>query len=200
MSLSQPEGEDRKSPLHLPKLSQAAAGTGIAVEKNTIWRNGVFAADAWTRVSDDAPAVEGPLLVSKRRWISDRDNLIARNAPLGIQLEPGETIDDLASDLERFALIALSFPKYSDGRAFSSARLLREKYGYRGELRAVGNVLNDQVAFMWRVGFDSLDVRHAPTRRALELGTIAQVTLYYQPAAITEPPAGTRPWLRRATS
>jgi uncharacterized protein (DUF934 family) len=65
------------------------------------------------------------------------------------------------------SLIALNFPKFSDGRAFSTARLLREKFGYRGELRAVGNVLSDQIPFMRRVGFDAFGVSHAPTRRAL---------------------------------
>ncbi len=96
-----------------------------------------------------------------------------------------------------FALIALNFPKYSDGRAFSTARLLREKHGFAGELRAVGNVLNDQIPFMRRCGFDTLEVTHAPTRRALIEGRIAEVSLYYQPTGIPEAPAGTRPWLRR---
>lgn len=163
-----------------------------------IWRNGAFAADTWKKALGDAPLGDGPAIVSKARWRAEHAALATRSAPLGLQLEPGEALDDIANDLPRFKLIALNFPKYSDGRAFSTARLLREKYGYRGELRAVGNVLNDQVAFMWRVGFDSLEVTHAPTRRALEAGTIAQVKLYYQPAGIAEPPAGTRPWLRRA--
>jgi uncharacterized protein (DUF934 family) len=163
-----------------------------------IWRNGAFEADTWSKVGADAPIGDGPVIVSKKRWLAERGALGARTAPLGLQLEPGESLEDIASDLPQFALIALSFPKYSDGRAFSTARLLREKYGYAGELRAVGNVLNDQVAFMWRVGFDTLEVTHAPTRRALLDGTISQVKLYYQPSGITEPPAGTRPWLRRA--
>ena len=107
-------------------------------------------------------------------------------------------MDDIAADLARFALIALDFPKFSDGRAYSTARLLREKYGFTGELRAMGNVLADQIPFMRRVGFDSFEVTHAPTRRALTEGRIAEVKLHYQPAAAAEPPAGTRPWLRRS--
>ena len=117
---------------------------------------------------------------------------------LGLHLDAGERIDDIAADLARFSLIALAFPKFSDGRAFSTARLLREKHGYSGELRAVGNVLSDQIPFMRRVGFDAFEVTHAPTRRALSQGRIAEVTLHYQPADAPEPPAGTRPWLRRS--
>ena len=110
----------------------------------------------------------------------------------------GEKIDDIVADLPRFALIALDFPKFSDGRAFSTARLLREKHGFAGELRAIGNVLADQIPYMRRVGFDAFEVTHEPTRRALIEGRIAEVTLYYQPAGAAEPPAGTRPWLRRS--
>ena len=121
-------------------------------------------------------------------------------APLGLLIGAGEKIDDIAADLGRLALIALDFPKFSDGRAFSTARLLREKHGYAGELRAVGNVLSDQIPYTRRVGFDTFEVTHEPTRRALLDGRIAEVTLYYQPAGAAEPPAGTRPWLRRSTA
>src|SRR5258705_6194176 len=125
------------------------------------------------------------------RWLAERERLRPRDARLGLRLEAGEAIDDIAQDLARFAIVELAFPKFSDGRAFSTARLLREKYGYAGELRAVGNVLSDQIPFMRRVGFDTLEVTHAPTRRALIEGRIPEVTLHYQPASPTEPPAGT---------
>ena len=98
----------------------------------------------------------------------------------------------------RFALIALSFPKFADGRAFSTARLLREKHGFTGELRAVGAVLSDQIPYMRRVGFDTYAVTHGPTRRALAEGRIPEVTLYYQPSTAEEAPVSTRPWLRRS--
>ncbi len=136
--------------------------------------------------------------MSKKRWLAERDQLADRAAPLGLLIAAGEKIDDIAADLGRFALVALDFPKFADGRAFSTARLLREKHGFAGELRAVGNVLSDQIPYMRRVGFDSFEVTHEPTRRALIEGRIAEVTLYYQPAGADEPPAGTRPWLRRS--
>jgi phosphoadenosine phosphosulfate reductase len=150
------------------------------------------------RVKDGEALPEAPAIVSKKRWLAEREGLGARTAPVGLLICAGEDIDDIAADLPRFALVALDFPKFSDGRAFSTARLLREKHAFSGELRAVGNVLADQIPYMHRVGFDSFEVTHGPTRRALAEGRIAEVTLYYQPAGVAEPPAGTRPWLRRS--
>jgi phosphoadenosine phosphosulfate reductase len=150
------------------------------------------------RAQDGEALPDAPAIVSKTRWLAERDRLAGRAAALGLLIAAGETVDDIAADLSRFGLIALDFPKFADGRAFSTARLLREKFGYAGELRAVGNVLSDQIPYMRRVGFESFEVTHAPTRRALMEGRISEVTLYYQPAGIAEPPAGTRPWHRRS--
>src|SRR5262249_17163922 len=163
----------------------------------TIWKDGSFWSDCWREAPADGPLPEGPVIVSKRRWLADREALAASGAPLGLRLEPGEALDELAGELARFQLIALSFPTYSDGRPSSTARLLREKCGCGGELRGVGNVPNDQTPFMRRVGFDTLAVTHEPTRRALVEKRIAQVTLHYQPTGVSEPTAGKRPWLRR---
>ena len=163
-----------------------------------IWHDGVFNRDAWMTAGDAEALGDDPVIVTKARWLAERAQLAGRQAPIGLRLDPGESLDDIAPDVQRFALIALSFPKYSDGRAFSTATLLREKYGYRGELRAIGNVLNDQIPLMARVGFDSFAVSHVPTRVALVNKRIAEVNLYYQPAVRNEAPFGTRPWLRRA--
>jgi uncharacterized protein (DUF934 family) len=159
-----------------------------------------FHTDAWIKPADSEPLPDAPAILSRTRWLADRERFAGRNVPLGLQLEPGEALDDLAADLPHFALIALNFPKFGDGRAFSTARLLREKFGFAGELRAVGNVLSDQVSYMRRVGFDSFEVTHGPTRRALAEGRIPEVTLHYQPATAPEPPDGTRPWLRRRSA
>jgi uncharacterized protein (DUF934 family) len=164
----------------------------------TIWRDGAFRRDAWVLAVDGEPLPETSAILTKKRWLAERDTLAGRDSPLGLHLDAGEPIDDIASDLGRFALINLGFPKFSDGRAFSTARLLRDKHGYRGELRAVGNVLSDLIPLMRRVGFDAFEVAHLPTRRALTEGRIPEVTLHYQPAEAPEPPAGTRPWQRRA--
>jgi uncharacterized protein (DUF934 family) len=156
----------------------------------TIWHQGAFRNDPWAQAGEPLP--DRPVIVSRKRWLAERAQLMGRNAPLGLRLEAGERIDDLGPDLARFSLIALAFPTFADGRAFSTARLLRDKYAYRGELRAVGNVLSDLIAFMRRVGFDSFEVTHGPTRRALSEGRIAEVSLCYQPGARDEPH-----WVRR---
>jgi uncharacterized protein (DUF934 family) len=163
----------------------------------TIWQSGSFHHDTWAKAVDGEPLPEIRAILSKKRWLAERDTLAGRNIPVGLRLEPGEAVDDVAGDLAHFSVIALNFPKFSDGRAFSTATLLREKYGFAGELRAIGNILSDQIPLMRRVGFDSFEVTHAPTRRALLEGRLAEVRLHYQPSAVTEPPAGTRPWLRR---
>ena len=162
-----------------------------------IWQDDGFRQDIWVKADAASGLPDGPVILPKKRWLAERDHLAARNSPLGLLIAADETVDDIADDLARFTLIALDFPKFSDGRAFSTARLLREKYGYSGELRAVGNVLADPIPLMRRVGFDTFEVTNAPTRRVLAEGRLAEVTLHYQPATSTEPPAGTRPWLRR---
>jgi uncharacterized protein (DUF934 family) len=108
-------------------------------------------------------------------------------------------LDGLEEDVERLTLIVLTFPKYTDGRAYSMARQLRERDDYGGELRAAGNVLRDQIAFMRRCGFDSFDVSHAGTLAAMLQGSIKSVDVHYQPAGLERReavPPGTRPWLR----
>jgi phosphoadenosine phosphosulfate reductase len=163
-----------------------------------IWRNGTFHRDTWAHVADDAPVPDAPVVLSRKRWLAERDALARRPSPLGLRLDAGEPIADIAADLPRLAPIELVFPKFSDGRAFSTARLLREKFGYTGELRAVGNVLSDQIPLMRRIGFDSFEVTHTPTRQALIEGRIPEVVLHYQPASPVEGTAiGPRPWLRR---
>ena len=169
-----------------------ARGDGASDPAGTVWHAGAFRADPWASAQAAAHLPDTPVIVSKRRWLAERALLMGRNAPLGLRLDAGEGVDDLAADLARFSLIALAFPTFSDGRAFSTARLLRDKYAYTGELRAVGNVLSDLMPFMRRVGFDSFEVTHGPTRRALSEGRIAEVTLYYQPALREEPH-----WARR---
>ncbi len=164
-----------------------------------IWKGCAFHRNVWAQAKDGEALPAAPVVLSRRRWLAERERLGARNAALGLRLEPGEPIADIARDVARFAIIELAFPKFSDGRAFSTARLLREKYDFAGELRAVGNVLSDQIAFMRRVGFDSFEVTHIPTRRALVEGRIPEVALHYQPASPREPAAAApRPWLRRS--
>ncbi|WP_415033507.1 DUF934 domain-containing protein [Azonexus sp.] len=88
-------------------------------------------------------------------WQAERHAILAAGHPIGILLETDERVEDIADDLAHFALIALNFPKFVDGRHYSSAALLRQRYRYTGEVRALGNILHDQLFYLSRVGFDS---------------------------------------------
>ena len=163
-----------------------------------LYQNNAFVADAWSKLADDAalPAT-GDVIVPLARWRKERAALAARAGRTGVSLAPGENWDDLAAALPEAPLIALVFPKYTDGRAFSTGRQLRVRYDYKGEIRAIGDVLLDEISLMIRCGFDSFEVTDEPTLRALKRGYVPKVSLYYQPALGVEAPAGTRPWLRR---
>ena len=154
-------------------------------------KDGRFVADPWRHIEDGAPLPEdAPATVSWKRWSSERDLLAGYNGRLGLRLPNDVPPLALAEDFGRFELIALSFPKFIDGRAFSQARLLRSRCGYTGELRATGEVLRDQLLFMRRCGIDAFEV----SERALPenwLSALDDFDLFYQPAA------DGRPWIAR---
>ena len=104
----------------------------------------------------------------------------ARNAPLGIALPNNLDVLTFAPEAGRFGLIALSFPKFSDGRAYSQARLLRERFDYRGELRATGHVLRDQLLHMHRAGFDAYEIGR-PDAAEVFAKALASLSVFYQP-------------------
>ena len=115
-----------------------------------------FAADPFVTVSDDAPLPEaGGAIVSLARFQKERETLLARNSPIGVQLKASENPELLGADLERLSVVALDFPTHRDGRAFSWARMLRTRLGYKGQIRAVGNFIYDQINYQRRVGFDA---------------------------------------------
>ncbi len=145
-------------------------------------KDDTLAADPWASPADDEPLPAGePAIVSLERWQAERESLIKRNAPLGVSLRSDQPPGEIAGDLGHFEVIALEFPKFTDGRAYSYARLLRERHGYAGELRAVGNVLRDQFPFMVRCGFDAFEV---PDGARIEdwLASRDAISVSYQPA------------------
>lgn len=103
----------------------------------------------------------GSIIVSLEQWLSNLDVLVARRDPIGIRLRSDQHPEIIADDLDHFAVVALEFPVFKDGRAYSYARLLRERWGFTGELRAVGDVLLEQLHFMQRVGFDAFEMGSA---------------------------------------
>lgn len=117
------------------------------------------APDNWLLLkAEDALPAEGAVIVSLATWKAQRDALLARGN-VGVVLEPHEEPSELAEDIGALPLIAVNFPSFQDGRGYSTARLLRERYGFRGELRAVGDVLIDELFYMHRVGFDAFALR-----------------------------------------
>jgi uncharacterized protein (DUF934 family) len=162
------------------------------------WRSG-FATDVWTNVADDDPVPDkGDVIVSLARWLKEREALNARPAPVGVRVDAAKNAPSLIPDIVDRPLIALAFAKFADGRAFSYARLLRERYKFGGELRATGDVLIDEIPLMLRCGFDSFEVANPATLRRLEQGVLPGPTLYYQPSAASEAAAAAnRPWLRK---
>lgn len=147
-----------------------------------IRREGVQA-DPWAFVAEDAPLPKGvPVIVTLERWQADRDLLLAHDGRLGIRLRSDQAAETIADALSHFDLVALEFPLFKDGRAYSTARILRERHGFTGELRAVGNVLRDQLFFMLRCGFDAFELPdHASPDAWLE--AFEEISIVYQPTA-----------------
>lgn len=154
-------------------------------------KDGRFITDEWRHLEDAEPVPrEEAVTVSLARWSSERDTLYRPSGRLGLRLPNDVPPARLARDLERFDLIMLSFPRFTDGRAYSQARLLRARLGFKGELRATGDVLRDQLLFMRRCGIDAFEV----AKRAVAedwLAAFADFALYYQPAE------DERPWIAR---
>jgi uncharacterized protein (DUF934 family) len=146
-----------------------------------IIKGGEVVADGWRHVATgDDGLPEGDIIVPLETWRATRDALLARGTRLGIRIEAGDDPSAITDDLEHFAVIALDFPKFSDGRAFTTARLLRERHGYTGELRAVGDVLRDQLFFMKRCGIDAFELR-ADKDLDDALAAFSEISVAYQP-------------------
>ena len=102
---------------------------------------------------------DGPTLFPLTVWLARKDEIRARNAVVGVWLESGEDPVAIADDLDSLPVIAVNFPKFTDGRSYSTARLLRERYAYRGEIRAIGDVLHDQLFYMQRCGINAFALK-----------------------------------------
>lgn len=146
-----------------------------------IIRNQKIVTDAWQHLADDAPVpAEGDVTVSLSRWASEREALDARTGRTGVRLRPADEPDAVVGDLDALPLVAIEFPKFTDGRGYTTARLLRERHGYQGELRAIGHVLRDQLFYMHRVGFDAFEL--APGKSLTDaLEAFSEFSVTYQP-------------------
>ncbi|MBC7580960.1 MAG: DUF934 domain-containing protein [Tardiphaga sp.] len=144
-------------------------------------KNGRVATDTFPQVADDAdiPA-DGAVLISAARFLADPETLSQRGGPTGVIWPNNRDLDDVVPFLGRLAVVALVFPTFRDGRAYSQARLLRERHAFKGELRATGQVLRDQFVFMLRAGFDAFEVKKQGDAEAF-LATAKRYTVFYQP-------------------
>ena len=129
-----------------------------------IIRDREVVADDWQvlpAIAEGAAAAlpDGKLIVPLNVWLAQTDALTERKRPVGIWLDSNQDAAEIANAVNSFAVIAVNFPKFADGRGYSIATLLRSRYGYKGELRAIGDVLRDQLFYMQRVGFNAFAVR-----------------------------------------
>lgn len=147
--------------------------------------------DAWHHLDDEEAVPDSdPVTVSWARWKKAGETLRSRNGKLGLRLPNDAPPEQIAPDLDRVDLIVLQFPKFTDGRAYSQARLLRSRYGYKGELRAAGDVLRDQLLFMRRCGFNSFVVGERAIKEDWAKA-FGEFDVFYQPAS------DNRPWVMR---
>lgn len=167
-----------------------------------IIRNGAAVDDSWQvldlaegETPETVALPAGDILFPLPVWQARRAEIVARYPRFGLLLRGEDRVEEAAADLGQFALVAVNFPKFVDGRGYSTARMLRERYGYQGELRAVGDVLHDQLFFMKRVGFDAFALRadkDIDYALAHAFGTFSE---RYQ-TAVDEP----QPFFRRRTA
>jgi uncharacterized protein (DUF934 family) len=152
-------------------------------------KHGAFIENEWIAVGDDdAMPGEGAMTVSLARWQQERETLAGRNGPLGLRLPADADPASIRADLDRFELIVLDFPKFNDGRAFSQARMIRQRFGFDGEIRATGHVIRDLLLFMARCGFDAFEL--APERTIGDWrAAMREFSVWYQPAADARVPA-----------
>ncbi len=144
-------------------------------------RGGRIIDDRYLRVLDEAPIPDGvPVIIPAPRFLADAADIAGREAATGVLWPNNRKVAELAPHLDRLALVALVFPSFRDGRAYSQARLLREQHGFRGELRATGEVLRDQFLFLIRAGFDAFEVKKDADATAFA-AALARYSVFYQP-------------------
>ena len=171
-----------------------------------LYKDGAFVSDPWHSLPEGEQPGQGPntgpTVMSLKAWLALGDARQGMNTPVGVKLDAGDMVDAILPDLDRPSLVALSFPKFGDGRAFSKASILRGQHGFKGEIRAVGDVLWDQLQLMRRCGFDAFLIADEPTLRAIEAGKAPVMTDFYQPghggAEVAADPK--RPWAWRAAA
>jgi uncharacterized protein (DUF934 family) len=144
-------------------------------------KNSKIVSDLFVHVADGAELLgDGAVLISAARFLEEPEALLKRAGKTGVIWPNNRDLDDLVPYLDRLAAVALVFPSFRDGRAYSQARLLRERHGFQGELRATGQVLRDQFVFMLRAGFNAFEVKKESDAEAFA-STAKRYSVFYQP-------------------
>ena len=146
-----------------------------------------WAHDSFTLVADDEPLPAGDIIVSLTRFHAEGERLLGEGRRVGVRVAADEAVETLAYDLPAIAVVALEFPKFKDGRAYSAARILRERLAYRGEVRAVGDVLLEQARFMVRCGFDAFEPADGATPEQWSAAESRYRHVYQRAADAREP-------------
>ena len=151
-------------------------------------KHGAESDDPWDYVEDGAELSDGGYFtVRLSRFLAEAPTLSDRNTRVGVRLASDDNVEELVPYLQQIQLIEIDFPKYTDGRGYSQAQLLRRRYGYEGELRAVGHILRDQIFYMNRSGIDAYDTARADLPSVLE--ALKEFSAVYQPGAGGQVPA-----------
>ena len=153
-----------------------------------IIKDGKIINDDTRHLADDEPPTGSRFTVSFARWQAERENLQQAEGTVGVRLNGGDALASIALDLPRLEPVVVEFPALADGRAFSLARLLRERFGYAGEIRARGNFIRDQVYFLARVGINAFEPVEGTDLEKL-LPALKDFSVNYQAAADDKKPA-----------
>lgn len=165
-----------------------------------IFVNGRLEDQEWIRLEADQQVPgTGNIVVPLERYLEDESVRSGIGRTVAVLVTAGEDVAKLDGYLDTLSVVAVEFPKFTDGRGFSAARILREHLSYRGDIRAVGDYILDQVPFMRRCGVSSFELTRPEVLKALSDGEWPEVTKYLQPVgSVDEVPEGTRPWARRS--
>lgn len=163
----------------------------LKTNEKTLIKDGVIVENTWVFIAKpegDAAEVAvptGPVIVPLSVWVAQKTQLQART-DLGVWLDSDEIAESIGEEANRFPVIGVNFPSFMDGRAFSTARILRERYSFKGELRAVGNFMRDQLCYLRRCGVNAFAFANPETDLNVAMKSLGDFNEYYQ-ASVDQP-------------
>lgn len=143
--------------------------------------------DNWIHLDDEADLISGNITVSLARWQEQHETLSHHDGGLGLRLSGDDPLEEIVPDLAQFSLIVLIFPAFTDGRCYSFARLLRDRYNYKGEIRAQGDILHDQLFYMSQCGINGFEMANT-ANMANALAAFDDFSENYQATALRPEP------------